>query len=465
MRKGLFEALKEYGDSDHYPLHMPGHKRRGFESFNPYNIDITEIEGFDDLHDAKGLIRDAEDRAAALYGARRTYLLVNGVTGGILAALSALTCPGDTVLMARNCHRAVYGGLIAADLKTCYLYPEYAGCLMGGIRPEAVSSALSENPHIKTVIITSPTYEGFVSDIREIASICHEKGALLIVDEAHGAHMHFSGCFPASAVEYADIVLHGAHKTLPAFTQTGFLHIASDRVDRGRLESFLRIYQTSSPSYILMAGLERCISFLENEGKESFAEYGKLLEEIRGEIGKCRAFTLADNEYKGKAGIYDIDWGKLVIMPHLSLMTGYELAGRLREDYHLECEMADRTHIIAMTSVMDTKEGLGRLVSALNQMDKPAEYISEGMHKFPLPKSVMTMRAAFTGKAEYVGIEEASGRTAADLIYAYPPGIPLVAPGEAVTDQILDVIREYRDQDQDLKGLFGESRDLIKVVI
>ena len=444
---------------------MPGHKRCGFNGFDPYKVDITEIEGFDNLHDARGLIKEAQDRAGALYGVKKTCLLVNGVTGGILAALSAVTNPGDTILMARNCHRAVYGGLIAADLKADYLYPEYAGCLMGGIAPEAVRSAVSENPHIKALVITSPTYEGFVSDIGEIARICHEKGVLLIVDEAHGAHMHFGKSFPASAVDFADIVLHGAHKTLPAFTQSALLHVNSDRVDLDRLESFLRLYQTSSPSYILMAGLERCISFLENVGAGRFEEYEKLLEEVREEIKKCYAFTLADDDYKGKAGIYDIDRGKLTILPHLSLMTGYDLAGRLREDYHLECEMADRTHIIAMTSVMDTKEGLYRLVSALNEMDKPAEYISEKVDPLPRTKQVMTARAAFTGKAECIDIERAEGRIAADLIYAYPPGIPLVAPGEVITGQILDIIREYKGSRLDLKGLLGEGRDLIKVVI
>lgn len=459
MSKSLYDSLIEYSSKDYYPFHMPGHKRRGISCFNPYDIDITEIEGFDNLHDMKGLIKDASLRLAALYGAKESFLLVNGVTGGILAALGAVTAPGDKVLLARNSHRSVYSAAIAAGLKTEYVYPRQLGPLLGGIDPADVETALKKNPDIRAMVITSPTYEGFVSDIKAIADITHRSKALLIVDEAHGAHFKFSNFFPESAISYADIVLHGAHKTLPAFTQSAFLHVKGDGVDIPRLEEYLALYQTSSPSYILMAGMERCISFLENEGPTRFTTYADLLTQARETLDRCRGFELIEEEYKGKAAVYDIDKGKLVILPAPEVCTGSQLSHILREKYHLECEMADETHLIAMTSLMDEKEGFDRLAFALNEIGKNAEIKSDsiclqrmpGKEKYPRPRARMTMRDAFTSDSQRLKPEEALGRISAEFIYRYPPGIPIIAPGEEVTEEVLDAV--------------SDITDLIKVVI
>ena len=459
MSKSLYDSLIEYSKGDFYPFHMPGHKRRGISCFNPYDIDITEIEGFDNLHDQQGLIKEASLRLSALYGTKASFLLVNGVTGGLLAALGAATKPGETVLLARNSHRAVYGAAIAAGLKTGYVYPKQLGCLMGGIDPEDVENALQTDPKIKAVVITSPTYEGFVSDIKKIAEYTHRHNAILIVDEAHGAHFRFSDYFPESAISYADIVLHGAHKTLPAFTQSAFLHVTSERVDIDRLQQFLALYQTSSPSYILMAGMEKCISFLENEGPTRFSRYVSLLSEARKSIGQCRGFELIGEDCRGKSSIFDIDLGKLVILPAPEICTGSELSRTLRDKYHLECEMAVNSHIIAMTSLMDQKEGFDRLTFALNEIGKNAEIKSDSIClnweadrcSYPRPLKKMTLRDAFTADFESISLEEARGRISAEFIFQYPPGIPILAPGEEITEAISDAV--------------SDLRDLIKVVI
>ncbi|MBR4808350.1 MAG: aminotransferase class I/II-fold pyridoxal phosphate-dependent enzyme [Lachnospiraceae bacterium] len=459
MSKSLYDSLIEYSSKDYYPFHMPGHKRRGISCFNPYDIDITEIEGFDNLHHQEGIIKETSKRLTALYGTKASYLLVNGVTGGLLAALGAVTKPGDRVLLARNSHRAVYGAAIAAGLKTGYVYPKQLGCLMGGIDPEDVENALQTDPKIKAVVITSPTYEGFVSDIKKIAEYAHRHKAVLIVDEAHGAHFRFSDYFPESAISFADIVLHGAHKTLPAFTQSAFLHVTSERVDIDKLQKFLALYQTSSPSYILMAGMDRCISFLENEGPTRFANYVSLLKEARKHINECKGFELIGEDCRGKSAIFDIDLGKLVILPDPDLCTGEELSRTLREKYHLECEMADKKHLIAMTSLMDEKEGFDRLIFSLNETGKNAEIKSdniclneeEDIPNYPIPIIKMTLRDAFTADSEDKKPKDALGRISADFIYQYPPGIPIVAPGEEITKEVLDAV--------------SDLRDLIKVVI
>ena len=245
-----------YGKSDVYPFHMPGHKRKSLSFPNPYEIDITEIDGFDNLHYATGMIKEAEVRGAELYHSKRCFFLVNGSTCGLLAAISAATRRGDKVLVARNCHKAVYHALYMNELQAEYLYPSITkNGIQGQITAEQVQESLYENPDAVAVILTSPTYEGIVSDVAKIAEVCHEHGIPLIVDEAHGAHFGFGGGFPENAVKLgADAVIMSLHKTLPSFTQTALLHLTSDLIDEKRVERYLSIYETSSPSYIFMAG-------------------------------------------------------------------------------------------------------------------------------------------------------------------------------------------------------------------
>ena len=270
----LEQKLNELEQSDIYPFHMPGHKRAFLPFANPYAIDITEIEGFDNLHHATGILQEAQQKAADLYGAKKTYYLVNGSTCGLLAAISAATRRGDTILMARNCHKAVYHAVELSELKTEYLYPSITKeGIQGSIHPKDVEEALKRHPKIKAVILTSPTYDGVLSDIRTIAGMVHEKNIPLIVDEAHGAHLGFSENFPASAVsEGADVVIQSFHKTLPSLTQTAVLHRMSERIAPERIRKYLSVYQTSSPSYLLMASIDRCVRILQSRSERYFAD-------------------------------------------------------------------------------------------------------------------------------------------------------------------------------------------------
>ena len=271
----LYDKLTEYKKSDYYPYHMPGHKRnmngRPFQEY--YELDITEIDGFDNLHQAEGILREVEKRANQMYGADDTFLLVNGSTCGILSAISATAETGGKILIARNCHKSVYHGAYLRNLEVQYIYPkvsEQFGIALG-TNPEDVEEKLKADNDISAVIITSPTYEGVVSDIEKIAKIVHKYHVPLIVDEAHGAHLGFSKDFPQNAVANgADIVIHSLHKTLPSPTQTALLHVSGKLIDREKLKRFLGIYQSSSPSYPLMAGMELCLDILEEEGKELF---------------------------------------------------------------------------------------------------------------------------------------------------------------------------------------------------
>ena len=276
--KTLFTLLREYGESDFYPYHMPGHKRKGQGDFDEriLGIDITEIDGFDNLHQPNGILLDCQRRAAGLYGSDESFFLINGSTCGILSAISAALPVGGHILMARGSHKSAYHAAYLRKLKITYIYSDinekFDIC-------EAVSAAdieklLDENTDIGAVYIVSPTYEGRIADVGAIAETVHKRGIPLIVDEAHGAHLGFADGFAKNSCQLkADIVIHSVHKTLPAMTQTALLHVNGGIVDRDKLRRFLHIYQSSSPSYILMAGIDNAMQMIENEGRKLFADF------------------------------------------------------------------------------------------------------------------------------------------------------------------------------------------------
>jgi arginine/lysine/ornithine decarboxylase len=290
----LLMQLKDYTSDDYVPLHMPGSKRNTelFSMGNPYGIDITEIDGFDNLHNAQGILKKGMIRAARLFGAEETLYLVNGSSAGIMAAICGATKKNDTVLVARNCHISVYNAIYLNELKPIYIYPQEiidksgkSTGIYGKVSPQEIEKKLERNKEITAVVVTSPTYEGVVSDIEKIAQTVHRHNAVLIVDEAHGAHFPFSSAFPQTAVKCgADVVIQSIHKTLPAFTQTALLHLNGDRIDRERVKRYWNIYQTTSPSYILMAGIENCMTILENDGAKLFETYIERLRLLRENI-------------------------------------------------------------------------------------------------------------------------------------------------------------------------------------
>lgn len=358
--------LRRHAASDIYPFHMPGHKGQGDEI---HEIDITEIDGFDNLHDPEGIIREEMDRASDFYGTKKTYFSVNGSTCAILAAISAAVPRGGTLLMERGSHMSVYHAAYLRDLHLIYIdYPTPDE--ERGREPDAV-------------VITSPSYEGCVKDVGRWAAYAHKKGIPLIVDEAHGAHFSLHPYFPRSSVrEGADLVIQSLHKTLPAMTQTALLHLCSDRVDADLIERFFDIYETSSPSYVLMASITRCIHMISDPAGGMMDRYADKLRDLREKLSRLRHLHLAggadcrlgsDEELppfpKGTA----VDPGKLVITTFRSCMTGPELYDRLRLDYHLQPEMKAPGYCLMMTSPFDTQEGFDRLLEALREMDREEE--------------------------------------------------------------------------------------------
>ena len=289
----LFEKLSAYGASDYYPYHMPGHKRRiKTDTMRELaQIDITEIDGFDNLHDAQGILRRVQEEAAVVYGAEESFFLVNGSTAGILSAISTAVSPGGKILMVRGAHKSAYHAAYLRDLQIAYLWPgvhPLFGCNLPATAKE-VEEALQQTPDVQAVFIVSPTYEGLAADVKSIAEAAHKRNIPLIVDEAHGAHLGFDGRWPESSVKQgADLVIQSLHKTLPAPTQTAILHVNGKLVDRGRLRRFLGIYQTSSPSYIFMAAMEDAIVTTNANREKFFGNFWEYWKGMTEKLSACR---------------------------------------------------------------------------------------------------------------------------------------------------------------------------------
>lgn len=541
----LYEKLQQYAQSDYYPFHMPGHKRNiaMLPKWNPYEMDITEIDGFDNLHDAEEILAQVMKEIATFRGAEESFLLINGTTCGLLAGISSCVQRGDEVLVARNCHKAVYHGIFLNGLVPHYIYPPIHPQFgaNGGISPEKIKNMLITHPNTKLVILTSPTYEGVVSDIEEIAKVVHSFGIPLLVDQAHGAHFGMHEAFPKSAISCgADLVVESVHKTLPAFTQTALLHVQGDLVDRGKVKKYLGIFETSSPSYPMMAGIEWCEEFCEKEQKGAFAKYVKKLVALREEIKKLEYIELFDikscngefNGFKknveqfgtkvnidkeknieqidvevflGELDAFDYDIGKLVIGIKNQLMTGQQLYDILLNRYHLQMEMASLNYVIAMTSVMDTEEGFSRLLKALQDINKEIE---KGMEQASV-KEIADIQLeegkkgngfCFSGSSELnivlndnknvnnrfqysfeviknemvyppyeaenlphkkILFQESKGKVAGNYVYLYPPGIPLLVPGERIEETLIEQVEECQKEGLNVKGIVDGMIEII----
>lgn len=467
----LYKKLKGYRDTDYYPFHMPGHKRNMGEMCNPYDIDITEIDGFDDLYHADGILKECQERAAVLYGAEETHFLINGSTGGILSAIAGSVKRHGKIAVARNCHKSVYHGVLLNELEACYLYPEEVEAygINGGILPEEVEMLLEQEKDIQAVVITSPTYEGVVSDVGAIAKIVHAKKIPLIVDEAHGAHFYFHDKFPKGALQCgADIVINSVHKTLPAFTQTALIHMQGALINREKVRKYLGIYQTSSPSYILMSGINQCMDIMERQGKELLERLYQQLSEFYKINDKLTKICVVTDSIKEYNSICDFDISKLVISTKNTNITGKELQERLNRIYHLELEMSSVFYSLAMTSVGDTKEGLKRLERALLELDETLQEnrAAKILWKEKLSgKTVYKISQAEELPQEQVSIETCCNRISGEFVYMYPPGIPMLCPGELITKDIYLLLKEYRGAGITFQGLEDEKSEKIKVII
>ncbi len=461
MSKSLYEHLTE-DLKGRLPLHMPGHKRSALLA--PYleglgaALDITEIEGFDNLHAPEGLLLEGMERAARLYGACRSFYLVNGSTGGILAAMHALSRRGDTVIMQRGCHLSVWQGAALRGLRPVYLYPRFSPELGMplSLGAEQLSRALRLHPEAKLLVLTCPGYEGALSNLDALVALAHGRGLRVLVDAAHGAHLGILPGFPRGAVESgADIVIHSLHKTLPSLTQTALAHAADEQTALGLAEA-LDVFQTSSPSYLLMASIDGCLRLIEERGEELSARWLERLSAFRSGAKRLKRFQILDAESPPE-GLWGLDPSKLLIGCAGSGIPGRTLGERLRVEFGIDLEMAGPLSALAMTGMGDGEEALPRLLDALARIESglPPGRLPAAQ---PLPEAeaVMTPDEALALPFELRQAERAEGLVCAEFITVYPPGAPLLAPGERVSAEALAALRGAQQTRTRSKGRQGQ---------
>lgn len=457
---GLLEFLMK--NSAHgLPLHVPGHKRNLelLPEGLPWDIDVTEVEPFDNLHSPDGVLKEGQDYAAELFGSQKTYYLVGGSTAGILAGIRAATKRGDRVLVARNCHQSVYHAIELCGLKAVFLNPEPAEpySILGSIAPDDVKTALKAHGDISLVIITSPTYEGVISDIESIAKAAHERDAALLVDEAHGAHLYF-GVEQLGALNCgADIVVHSLHKMLPSLTQTGLVHLNSNRVSENELAHQLSVFQSSSPSYPLMASIDSCCRLMKERGRELYELNLTANSLFRGQTKNLSVLTLADFENNGRVFAYDRF--KLVIYTGYSDKDGLMLGEILRERYDIKLELSCAEYMLAVNTLCDRQDSLQKLLEVLADIDS-------GLHKVsPRPKPYLPMEIqkdnteldierAMGCEQELCSIEKSEGKVAGEYLWIYPPGIPVVIPGQLMSGETINWIKTCNEDILTSHGLY-----------
>jgi arginine/lysine/ornithine decarboxylase len=376
--------------------------------------------------------------------------------------------------MARNCHKSAYHAALLQDIAVDYIYPDIISDynIQGGISPEEVARKLASNPNIQAVIIVSPTYDGVASDIRSIANIAHEYNIPLIVDEAHGAHFSFaqSSDFPDSSLSLgADVVIQSIHKTLPSLTQTAVIHMRRGFADPDSINRYLRIYQSSSPSYILLSSIENCILHMADNGHTDMHEFKKRLQDVRGRLVSLQNLSLIDPEI-GTHSVYAYDHSKILISTRNTNISGAQLESILRSKYHLEMEMYTADYVSAITTLYDTDEGFVRLVSALHEIDATLSYVEPSKDSQPLDNATyspltqaMTISEAVNSTASQCGIPQSSGCVSTEFVYIYPPGVPIIVPGEIISPEVIKLIEHYIELNLPLQGMADTKRQYILV--
>ncbi len=442
---GLFEILREYSRG-RTPFHMPGHKRNpAFDYIRELApLDFTEIDGLDNLHAPEGILKDAQEHTARIFGADQSFFLVNGTTGGILASIYALAGNGSPVIMARNCHKSVYHAVMLCRSRPHYIYPRsHPMGFSADVLPEQVATALRDCPDAACVVITSPTYDGVVSDVKSIAGICHHYGVPLIVDAAHGSHLGFlDPSVPSPVTCGADVTVMSLHKTMPSLTQTSVLHLNGSLVNPDCIAASLGIFETSSPSYLFMASIDGCVRAAEKP--ELFDNWRRLIEKIRGSVN----FSVPD-------GVFAFDTSKLIF--RRKGYGGEELAQYLRNG-GIEPEMTAPGYVLLMTGAGDTEDMADHLIRVcitLSERDGEEAPVLQ----LPMADAVLTPWEASVRSVENVPIALSAGRISGETVMAYPPGIPAVVPGERIPAGFTDWLASQRSS---LLTSAGSLHDALK---
>lgn len=472
MNTPLINGLLEYIKQGNIPFHMPGHKNNAneFEELkiiqeNIFKMDLTEVEGVDNLHSPEGIIKDAQEKLSKCLRSKESFILVNGSTAGIYSMILGLTKPKDKIIIQRNCHRSVYSAAFLGDLEVEYINPSVLKDfnIPVSINLDEAFKVIEKNKDAKAIVVTYPTYYGTCFDLKRLVEYAHRFNMYVLVDEAHGAHFPFNSKLPKSAMELgADVSVNSFHKTLPSLTQTAVLNV-NHGVDSTGIKYMLRTFQSTSPSYILMASIDAARNIMEGEGEKLLDHIIGYVEDLKREINLMDIFKILDENYIGISDIYDIDKTRMVIN---SKIGGKVLENLLRREHNIQVEMSDLYNIVLIGSVGDKKEFYDSLRKALLRIKDKVQgrkYIDFKFKNVNYQK-VLSLRDAYYMPKRQVKIKEAKGLISGEMVVPYPPGIPILVPGEIITQDIIDLIDEYKSSGITLNGIDDINAEYILAV-
>lgn len=476
----LFTAMKNYIADGAMAFHTPGHKQgkgipaemREIVTPDGLKMEVSLMEELDDIHGATGCIKEAQDLAADLYGADESRFFINGTTGAIHAMLLTALNPGDKVIVPRNAHRSVLGALVLVGAEPVFIQPEIdenLGIAMS-ITAQEVQKAVEENPEARALVMVYPTYYGVAGDIKTIARIVHEHGMVLLVDEAHGPHLRFSDKLPVQALDGgADIVAQSTHKILGSMTQTSLLHMKKDRVDKERFNRMCSLVQSTSPNYLLLASLDTARAQMAENGCKLVGKAVDLAENLRRRINEIDGLYCFGREYMNSAGKFALDVTKLTVSVRQLGISGAQAEHVLRHKYKIQCELSDFYNLLFIISYADSQYECDYLYNALknlandfgNKVQKKLVQI-----KLPsLPQYVLSPREAMFKKTRQVLFKESAGLVAGEMITFYPPGIPIIYPGERISTEIIDYVDLQKNGGGNVIGPEDMSLQTIRVVV
>jgi arginine decarboxylase len=479
-RTPLFDALVSLAEARKVSFHTPGHKSgkgistrfRKFVGSKIFTIDLTTLDEVDCLQKPVGVIREAQELAAEAHAADRSFFLVNGTTVGNHAMILATVRPGEEVLVARNCHKSILAGIILSGAVPRFFLPKFDTNLGIGINVtvQAAEEAMRAWPQAKVVAVTSPNYYGIAVDLATLVTMGHRLGRVLLVDEAHGPHLHFHPALPPSAMDAgADLAVQSTHKIVGGMTQASMLHVKGTAVDAGRIAGVLQMVQSTSPSYILMASLDLARMQMATEGRKLLSKAIDLAEDARARINRIPGVRCLTSQQVKEWGDLSLDVTKLTISVKGLGLTGYAASALLNSEFDIQVEMADLYNLLVIVSIGDRRDDLERLVRALEALAHRSHgpaFVPEVLPVPPIHSARLAClpRDAYFGAYVYVPLREAAGRVTCDIVTIYPPGIPILIPGEAISAEAVEYLEFLGRHGARIDGVVEQPEPGIRVL-
>lgn len=476
----LFTGLVQHIQKNPIQFHIPGHKKgagtetefREFIGHNALAMDQINIGPLDDLHSPHGIIKEAQDLAAEAFGADHTFFSVQGTSGAIMTMVMAVCGPGDKIIVPRNVHKSVMSAIVFSGAVPVFIHPEVDKNLgiSHGITIDSVKKALEQNPDAKGLLVINPTYFGISADLKQIVELAHSYNVPVLVDEAHGVHIHFHEELPLSAMQAgADMAATSVHKLGGSMTQSSILNVKEGLVSAQRVQSILSMLTTTSTSYLLLASLDTARKQLATKGRELIDYAIKLANKTRDEINQIEHLYCVGKEILGTKATYDYDPTKLIISVKELGLTGYDVEVWLRDNYNIEVELSDLYNILCIITPGDTEYETNMLVNALKELSNQFKHKACGSIKpsvlLPdIPVLALTPRDAFYAETELIPFEESAGRIIAEFVMVYPPGIPIFIPGEIITKENLTYIKKNLEAGLPVQGPQDPTLKYLRVI-